>query len=43
MASNQEAFDRYIKVFGELVKTVAYKNVHPGAHATSAPTTKPGG
>ena len=40
IANTQDAFDRYTKVFSEFVKTVAYKNVHPGVHATTAPATQ---
>jgi hypothetical protein len=40
VANSRESFDRYTKVFSEFVKTVAYKNVRPGARATTAPTVQ---
>ena len=40
IASTEDAYKRYSAVFGEFVKTLAYKNARPGAHATSAPATQ---
>jgi hypothetical protein len=41
IANTQDVYTRYGKTFEEFVKTLAYKNARPGAHATSAPTTAP--
>jgi hypothetical protein len=41
VANSEDAYKRYTPAFEEFVKTLAYKNVHPGAHATSAPSTNP--
>jgi len=42
VANSKEVFDRYTPAFSEFVKTLAYKNARPGAHATTAPTTQEG-
>ena len=41
VANTEDSYNRYTKTFEELVKTLAYKNAHPGAHATTAPTSQP--
>jgi hypothetical protein len=41
VASPEEAYNRYVPVFQEFIKTLAYKSARPGAHATSGPATAP--
>jgi hypothetical protein len=38
IANNDAAYKRYLPAMEEFVKTLAYKNVRPGAHATTAPS-----
>jgi hypothetical protein len=39
LANTDDAFKRYSKDFEEFIKTLAYKNVRPGAKATTRPST----